>query len=113
MGILGYISDLLRKVIENIKSVRKAIVPIKEKTVLEQIEPYYSDYEAFQKDYNISQMRAPREKFKVFDTMVNRYIDEYDMSYTEAVEEVRYMLKTDTIDLEEGYQDFMEDRYNI
>ena len=113
MGILSYISDLLRKVIENVKSIRKATVPIKEKTILEQIEPYYSSYEEFQKDYNISQMRAPREKFKVFDTMVNDYIEQYDMSYTEAVEEVRYMLKTDMIDLEEGYQDFMEARYNI
>lgn len=109
MTILGYISKLLREAIDIVKTIRKVAVVVKELTTAERIEIKYVEFEAFQKDFNISQTRVPREMFEKFDGMVNDYIMNYDMPYAEAVEEVRYMLKTDKIDLEEDYIEFLRD----
>lgn len=109
MGILGYVSKLLRAAINTVKTIRKIGAEVKELSTAGQIEIKYVEFEQFQKDFNISQTRVPREMFEKFDGMVNDYIMEYDMPYAEAVEEVRYMLKTDRIDLEEGYIEFLRD----
>ena len=109
MGILGYISKLIRDVIDTVKTIRKIGAVVKELTTAEQIEIKYVEFEQFQKDFNISQTRVPREMFEKFDGMVNDYIMEYDMPYAESVEEVRYMLKTDEIDLDEDYIEFLRE----
>ncbi len=109
MTILGYISGLLRNAINVVKTIRKVGRVVKELTTVEQIEIKYVEFEQFQKDFNISQTRDAREMFEKFDGMVNDYIMEYDMPYNEAVEEVRYMLKTDEIDLEEDYIEFLRE----
>ena len=109
MGILSYISKLIRGVITNVKSARKITHEITELSIKEQIELKNVEFEAWQKDYNELQKRTPREKWEKFDTMVNDLIDEYDYDYTTATEELRYMLETDEIDLDEEYIDFLRE----
>ncbi len=109
MGILGYISGLMRQAINTVKTIRKIGRVVKELTTAEQIQIKYVEFEQFQKDFNISQTRDPREAFEKFDGMVNDYINQYDMPYNEAVEEVKYMLETDIIDLEEDYIEFLRE----
>lgn len=109
MGILGYIKELLRTVITNIKSIRKTTKEISDKTITEQIEVKRLEYESWQKEYNETQKLIPREKFEKFDTMVNDLIDEYDYDRASALEELKYMLRTDEIDLDEEYIDFLRD----
>jgi len=113
MTILGTIKYFMRKVINKVVGIRKYTKPVKELTTAEKIDVVHAEFEAWQESYNISQKRVPREKWKVFDTMVNDLIDQYDYDYNTAVDEVKFMLKTDPIDLDEGYQDFLEQRYNI
>ena len=109
MGILGAIWDMIKDVVQDIIGIRKEIKPVKELTTLEKIEPYYSAYEQFQKEYNKLQKTARRKKWYKFDNMVNELIDEFDYDYDMAVKELKYMLETDEIDLDEGYIDFLRE----
>lgn len=109
MGYLTYIKGLLRKVIRVVKGVRKITHEIKELTIEQQVEVKRLEFEAFQKEYNELQKRTPRAKWEKFDTMVNDLIDEYDYDRVSAVEELKYMLKTDEIDLDEEYIDFLRE----
>jgi len=109
MTILGSIWKALKNVYESVKSIRFVLKPIKESVIERQIEPYLSDYEVFQKEYNLSQKRALRPDWEKFDTMVNDLIDEYDYDYNSAVDELKYMLETDEIDLDEGYIEFLRE----
>ena len=109
MGILRYIKDLLRRVIGDIKSIRKITHVVSKLSISKQIEVKRIEYESWQKDYNELQKRTPRAKWEKFDTMVNDLIDEYDYDRVTAIEELKFMLKTDEIDLDEEYIDFLRD----
>lgn len=109
MTILGRISRMIRTAINNVKSLRKITHEISQLSITEQIELKRIEYEQWQLEYNELQKRTPREKFEKFDTMVNDLIDEYDYDYISATEELRYMLETDEIDLDEDYIEFLRD----
>ncbi|HEC40884.1 hypothetical protein LCGC14_0876610 [marine sediment metagenome] len=109
MGILGYIKELLRTAINSIKSIRKTTHEIVKLSITEQIEIVDIADVAWQKDYNETQKRIPREKWAKFDAMVNDFIDQWDMDRTSSLEEVKFMLRTDPIDLPEDYLDFLRD----
>ena len=104
---LTAIKKLIRKVIEGVKDIRDFISPIKEMDVYERRDVVRESYLEAQREYTEGMKRLPREKWAKFDGMVNDLIELRDYDYDSAVEEVKFMLRTDPIDLDDEQIEFL------
>jgi len=109
MGILSGIWKFLKTVRKTITSIRKTSAFVKDLSITERRELVRESYLEVQKQYTEAMKQLPRPKWEKFDTMVNDLIDKYDYDYDTAIDELKYMLETDEIDLDEGYIEFLRE----